>query len=87
MGISSMPMVARAPPIERFMLSRRCARLADEQARALTAHISFLRIIAFGRLHRNLPQEKLDLLQLASRRVAQPSAGPATDRAVPPNRC
>ena len=30
----------------------------------------------FGRLHRNVPQEKLDLLQLASRCVAEPSTGP-----------
>src|SRR5439155_6915206 len=31
----------------------------------------------FGRLHRNVPQEKLDLLQLASRCVAEPSTGPS----------
>ncbi len=30
----------------------------------------------FGRLHRNVPQEKLDLLQLASRCVAEASTGP-----------
>jgi len=32
--------------------------------------------VASGRLHRNMPQEKLDLLQLASRCVAEPSTGP-----------
>jgi len=31
----------------------------------------------FGRLYRNVPQEKLDLLQLTSRSVAQPSTGPS----------
>src|SRR6266853_3483907 len=33
--------------------------------------------VAFGRLHRNVPQEKLNLLQLASRCVAEPSTGPS----------
>jgi hypothetical protein len=33
--------------------------------------------VAFGRLHRNVPQEKLDLLQLASRSMAEPSTGPS----------
>src|SRR3984957_19449861 len=33
--------------------------------------------VAFGRLHRNVPQKKLDLLQLASRSVAEPSTGPS----------
>jgi hypothetical protein len=32
--------------------------------------------VTFGRLHRNVPQEKLDLLQLASRCVTEPSTGP-----------
>jgi hypothetical protein len=32
--------------------------------------------VAFGRLHRNVPQEKLDLLQLPSRSMAEPSTGP-----------
>ena len=36
--------------------------------------------VAFGRLHRNVPQEKLDLLQLASRSVAEPSTGPTQVR-------
>src|ERR1700676_3997921 len=31
----------------------------------------------YGRLHRNVPQKKLDLLQLASRSVAEPSTGPS----------
>src|SRR6266436_479356 len=33
--------------------------------------------VAFGRLHRNVPQKKLDLLQLASRGMAEPSTGPS----------
>jgi len=33
--------------------------------------------VAFGRLHRHVPQKKLDLLQLASRSVAEPSTGPS----------
>src|SRR5579864_7899065 len=32
--------------------------------------------VAFGGLHRNVPQEKLDLLQLPSRSMAEPSTGP-----------
>src|SRR5579864_3692100 len=32
--------------------------------------------VTFGRLHRNVPQEKLDLLQLPSRGMAEPSTGP-----------
>ena len=32
--------------------------------------------VAFGRLHRNVPQEKSDLLELASRSVAEPRTGP-----------
>jgi hypothetical protein len=33
--------------------------------------------VAFGSLYGNVPQEKLDLLQLASRCVAKPSTGPS----------
>jgi hypothetical protein len=33
--------------------------------------------VAFGRLRRNVPQEKLDLLQLSSRCVVEPSTGPS----------
>ena len=32
--------------------------------------------VAFGRLHEYVPQKKMDLLQLASRSVAEPSTGP-----------
>jgi len=33
--------------------------------------------VAFGSLNRDVPEQKLNLLQLTSRGVAQPSAGPA----------
>ena len=45
--------------------------------RSLTAdRNSLLAAKAFGRLYRNVPQEKLHMLQLASRCVAEPSTGP-----------
>ncbi len=47
--------------------------------RSLTADSNplFAAKVAFGRLHRNVPQKKLDLLQLASRCVAESSTGPS----------
>src|SRR6266446_1698212 len=47
--------------------------------RSLTADRNplFAPKVAFGRLHRNVPQKKLNLLQLASRCVAEPSTGPS----------
>ena len=33
--------------------------------------------VAFGCLHRDVPQEKLDLLPLASRSMAEPITGPS----------
>ena len=42
-----------------------------------TSNPLFTTEIAFGRLNRNVPKQKLDLLQFTSRSVAKPCAGSA----------
>jgi len=56
---------------------RRC-RFAMRILDLPTAHIYWLRIITFCRLHRHVAQEELDLFQFASGGAAQSGTGPAT---------